>query len=46
MGPTPREWLEAGLLVLALVALLALLVMAAIPGADEAEAAARALIGA
>jgi hypothetical protein len=45
MGPTPREWLGAGLLVLALVGLLVLLVMAALPG-DEAEATIRALLGA
>ena len=44
MGPTPREWLGAGLLTLALVALIVLLVTAAIPAGTEAEAAIRALI--
>lgn len=46
MGPTPREWLGAGLLALVLVALLVLLVAAALPGGDEADAAIRALLGA
>jgi hypothetical protein len=45
MGPTPREWLGAGLLALALVGLLVLLVMAALPG-DEAGASVRPLLGA
>jgi hypothetical protein len=45
MGPTPREWLGAGLLALALVGLLVLLVIAALPG-DEAEAFVRAHLGA
>jgi hypothetical protein len=43
MGPTPREWLGAGLLDLVLVALLMLLVTAALPGDKAAEAAVRAL---
>jgi len=43
MGPTPREWLGAGLLTLALVALIVLLVTAAIPAGTEAEAAIRTL---
>jgi len=43
MGPTPREWLGAGLLALVLVALLVILVAAALPGDEAAEAAARAL---
>jgi hypothetical protein len=43
MGPTPREWLGAGLLALVLVALLMLLVTAALPGDEAAEAAVRAL---
>ena len=46
MKTTPREWLGAGLLALALVALLVLLVTAALPGGKEAEAAIRALLGA
>jgi hypothetical protein len=46
MGPTPREWLGAGLLTLALVVLIVLLVTAAMGGDDEAEAAIRALLGA
>ena len=38
MGPTPREWLGAGLLALVLVALLVLLVTAAMPaGAKQAN---------
>jgi len=43
MGPTPREWLGAGLLALALVALIVLLVTTAIPDDTAAEAAIRAL---
>ena len=46
MGPTPREWLGAGLLTLVLVILLVLLVATALPGGEEAEAAIRALAGA
>jgi hypothetical protein len=49
MGPTPREWLGAGLLALVLVALVVLLVSAAMPAgeAEEAvDAAVRALLGA
>jgi hypothetical protein len=46
MGPTPREWLGASLLALVLVALLVLLVTAALPGDEAAEAAIRALFGA
>ncbi|HYN49154.1 MAG TPA: hypothetical protein VER83_09835 [Candidatus Nanopelagicales bacterium] len=46
MGPTPREWLGAGLLALALVTLIVLLVATAVPGGEEAEAAVRALLGA
>ena len=46
MGPTPREWLGAGLLTLALVALIVLLVATAIPAGAEAGAAIRALLGA
>ena len=43
MGPTPREWLGAGLLALVLVALLVLLVTAALPADEATGAAARAL---
>ena len=43
MGPTPREWLGAGLLALVLVTLIAVLVTAALPGDEAAEAAVRAL---
>ena len=43
MGPTPREWLGAGLLALMLVALLVLLVTAALPADEAAQAAIRAL---
>jgi hypothetical protein len=43
MGPTPREWLGAGLLALVLVALLVLLVTAALPAGEATEAAVRAL---
>jgi hypothetical protein len=43
MGPTPREWLGAGLLALVLVALLVILVAAAQPGDEAVEAAVRAL---
>jgi hypothetical protein len=46
MGPTPREWLGAGLLALAVTALIVLLVMTAMPGGAEAGAATRALLGA
>jgi hypothetical protein len=46
MGPTPREWLGAGLLAFVLVALLMLLVAAAMPAGEAAEAAIRALLGA
>jgi hypothetical protein len=46
MGPTPREWLGAGLLALALVALIVLLVATAMPGGEEAGAAIHALLGA
>jgi len=46
MGPTPRDWLGAGILALALVALIVLLVSTAMPGGKEAEAAIRALLGA
>jgi hypothetical protein len=42
MGPTPREWLGAGLLALLLVALLVLLVTAGLPADEAAEAAIRA----
>ena len=45
MGPTPREWLGAGLLALALVVLIVLMVTAAMPGGEEA-AAVGALLGA
>lgn len=45
MGPTPREWLGAGLLALALVALIVLLVTTAMSGGEEAEASIRALLG-
>jgi hypothetical protein len=48
MGPTPREWLGAGLLAFVLVALVVLLVTAAMPAgeAEEAvDAAVRALLG-
>lgn len=43
MGPTWREWLGAGLLVLVLVVLIALLVMVSVPtgGEDEASIPAR-----
>ena len=43
MKTTPREWLGAGLLTLMLVALLVLLVTAALPSDEAAEAAVRAL---
>ena len=43
MGPTPREWLGAGLLALALLALVVLLVATAIPDATAAGVAIRAL---
>jgi hypothetical protein len=33
MGPTPRDWIGAGILALALLALIALLVTTAMPGA-------------
>lgn len=46
MGPTPREWLGAGLLALALVALIVLLVATAMPGGAGAQASIRALLGA
>lgn len=46
MGPTPREWLGAGLLALTLVALIVLLVATAMPGGEEAGAATPALLGA
>jgi len=46
MGPTPRDWLGAGLLALALLALVVLLVATAVPGGDEADAVIRALLGA
>jgi len=46
MGPTPREWLGAGLLALVLVALLVLLVTAAMPAGEAAEAGVRAHLGA
>jgi len=46
MGPTPREWLGAGLLALALVALIVLLVATAMPGGEEAGAAFHTLRGA
>jgi hypothetical protein len=46
MGPTPREWLAAGLLALTLAVLVVLLVMAAVPGGTGAGAAVRALLGA
>lgn len=45
MGPTPREWLGAGLLALVLVVLIVLLVTTAIPD-GQADAAIRALPGA
>lgn len=45
MGPTPREWLGAGLLAFVLVVLVVLLVMAALPG-DDAAASVRAFVGA
>jgi len=43
MRPTQREWLGAGILSLVLVVLLVLLVMAALPGGDQAVATMRAL---
>ncbi len=46
MRATPRDWLGAGLLTLVLVVLVVLLVAAALPAADEARAAVRALLGA
>ena len=47
MGPTPREWLGAGLLALVLVALRRAPREAAMPGGDEADADdPRALLGA
>jgi len=45
MRPTPREWLGAGLLALALVALILILVATAMPGGDATGAAFRALLG-
>jgi hypothetical protein len=46
MGPTPRDWLGAGILALALVGLIVLLVAAALgEGAGDAEAALRGLLG-
>lgn len=44
MGPTPREWLGAGLVALVLVALIVLLVATAMPGGEEAEASIRAVL--
>ena len=44
MGPTPREWLGAGLLALALVVMIVLLVMTAIPGAKGTATAIGALL--
>lgn len=46
MGPTPRDWIGAGVLALALLALIVLLVATAMPGAEKAEAVVRALAGA
>jgi hypothetical protein len=43
MGPTPRDWLGAGLLALVLVALIVILVASAM-GGDEAEAAIRSVV--
>ena len=44
MGPTPRDWLGAGLLALVLVVLIVLLVTAALGGGSDAETAVRALL--
>ena len=44
MGPTPRDWLGAGLLALVLVVLIVLLVTAALGGGGDAETAVRALL--
>jgi hypothetical protein len=41
MGPTPRDWLGAGILALALVVLIVLLVAAALGDGEVTEAALR-----
>jgi len=46
MGPTPRDWLGAGLLALVLVAMIVVLVIVALPRGDEAEASIGVLLGA
>ncbi|HSW42618.1 MAG TPA: hypothetical protein VLM76_08935 [Patescibacteria group bacterium] len=38
MGPTPRDWLGAGLLALVLVAMIVVLVIVALPHGDETGA--------
>ena len=43
MGPTPRDWLGAGLLALVLVVLVVILVVAAIGADGEVAAALRAV---
>lgn len=45
MGPTPRDWLGAGLLALVLVAMIVVLVIVALPR-DEVEASVGVLLGA
>jgi len=44
MGPTPRDWLGAGLLVLVLVVLIVILVTGAMGGSDATETAVRAFV--
>jgi hypothetical protein len=46
MGPTPRDWLGAGILAFVLVALIVLLVAAALGGGAASEGAFRALLAA
>jgi hypothetical protein len=46
MGPTAREWLGAGLLLLVLLVLLLALVAAGLPGGNTAGALLLALAGA
>lgn len=46
MGPTPRDWLGAGILALLLVALIVGLVAAALGGDGGTEGAFRALLAA
>ena len=46
MGPTPRDWLGAGILALVLVALIVVLVAAALGSADGTEGAFQALLAA